>query len=78
MNELFSTAGLATRVIWKVLVIKMDDTTVALLRKSFKWVFDKGSPVLSYSLLLMKGWPQSRNLRGKKRKVREFTQLIQA
>ena len=65
MNELFSPAGLASRVIWKVLVIKMDDTTVALLRKSFKWVFDKHSPVLAHSLLLTKGWPQSGNLRGK-------------
>ena len=60
MNELFSSAGLASQVLWKVLVIKMDDTTSALLRKSFKWVFDKGFPVLSHSLLLMK-----RNLRGK-------------
>ena len=74
MNELFSPAGLASRIIWKVLVIKMDDTTVALLRKC---VFDKGSPVLSHSLLLTKGWPQSGNLKKKKRKVREFKQLIQ-
>ena len=43
----------------------MDDATVALLRKSFKWVFDKGFPVLSHSLLLMKGWPQSGNLKEK-------------
>ena len=27
----------------------MDDATVALLRKSFKWVLDKGFPVLSHS-----------------------------
>ena len=56
----------------------MDDATVALLRKSFKWVFDKGFPVLSHSLLLMKGWPQSGNLREKMRKVRELKQLVQA
>ena len=67
MNELFSPAGLALWVIWKVLVIKMDDTTVAMLRKLFKWVFDKGSPVLSHSLLLTKGWPQSGNLRKKEK-----------
>ena len=72
MNELFSSAGLASKVLWKVLVIKMDDTTSALLRKSFTWVFDKGFPVLKHSLLLMKG-----NLREKKRKVREFKQLVQ-
>ena len=72
MNELFSSAGLASQVLWKVLVIKVDDTTSALLRKSFTWVFDKGFPVLSHSLLLMKGI-----LRGKKRKVREFKQLVQ-
>ena len=56
----------------------MDDATVALLRKSFKWVFDKGFPVLSHSLLLMKGWPQAGNLREKRRKVRELKQLVQA
>ena len=39
----------------------MDDTISALLRKSFKWVFNKGFPILSHSLLLMKG-----NLKGKK------------
>ena len=55
MNELFSPARLASRVIWKVLVTKMDDTTVALLRKSLKWVFNKGSQCLSHTLLLMKG-----------------------
>ena len=73
MDELFSPAGLASQVIWKVLVIKMDDTTVALLGKSFKWVFNKGSPVLSHSLLLTNG---SGNLR-EKRKVKEFKELIQ-
>ena len=46
----------------------MDDATVALLRKSFKWVVEKGFPVLSHSLLLMKGWPQSGNLREKREK----------
>ena len=56
----------------------MDDATVALLRKSFKWVLDKGFPVLSHSLLLMKGWPQLGNLREKRRKVRELKQLVQA
>ena len=56
----------------------MDDATVALLTKSFKWVLDKGFPVLSHSLLLMKGWPQSGNLREKRRKVMELKQLIQA
>ena len=56
----------------------MDDATVALLRKSFKWVFDKGFPVLSHTLLLMKGWPQSGNLREKKRKVKELRQLVKA
>ena len=76
MNELFSPVGLASRVIWKVLVIKMDDTTVALLRKSFKWVFNKGSLVLSHILLLTKGWPQSGNLR-KKEKSQGIKQLIQ-
>ena len=67
MNELFSPAGLASWVIWKVLVIKMDDTTVAMLRKSFKWVFDKGPPVLPHSLLLTKGWPV-REFEGQKEK----------
>ena len=76
MNDLFSPAGLASQVIWKVLVIKMDDTTVALLRKSFMWVFNKGSLVLLHTLLLRKGWPQSGNLR-KKREKSEFKQLIQ-
>ena len=56
----------------------MDDATVALLRKSFKWVFDKGFSVLSHSLLLMKGWPQSGNSKEKRRKVRELKQLVQA
>ena len=60
MNELFSSTELVSQVLWKVLVTKMDDTTSALLRKSFKWVFHKGFPVLSHSLLPMKG-----NLRGK-------------
>ena len=53
----------------------MDDATVALLRKSFKWVFDKGFPVLSHSLLLMKGWPQSGNLREKGEKSRNLNSL---
>ena len=61
-----------------LLSIKVDDATVALLRKSFKWVFDKGFPVLSHSLLLMKGWPQSGNLREKRRKVKELKQLVQS
>ena len=59
----------------------MDDATVALLRKSIKWVFDKGFPVLSHSLLLMKGWPQSGNLRGgggEGEKSRELKQLVKA
>ena len=76
MNELFSPAGLASWVIWKVLVIKMDDTTVAMFRKSFKWVFDKGAPVLSHSLLLMEGWPQSGNLRKKREKSANLNSLF--
>ena len=53
----------------------MDDATVALLRKSFTWVFDKGFPVLSHSLLLMKEWPQSGNLREKRRKAGNLNSL---
>ena len=67
MNELFSSAGLASQILWKVLVIKMDDTTSTLL-----WVFDNGFPVLSHSLLLMKG-----NLSEKNRGIREFKQPVQ-
>ena len=54
----------------------MDATTLALLRKSFKWVFRKGFPVLSHSLLLMEGVATVKEFEGKKRKVREFKQLV--
>ena len=72
MKELFSPAGLASRVIWKVLVTKMDDTTAALLRKSLKWVFNKGSLVLSHTLLLTKVWPQPGNLRTKEKSQESY------
>ena len=38
-------------------------------------VFNKGSLVLSHTLLLTKGWPQSENLK-KKEKSQEIKQLI--
>ena len=61
-----------TKRVW---VIKMDDTTLVLLRKSCKWVFDKGFPVLSHSLLLMKWWPQSLSLRKKGEKSGNLNSL---
>ena len=55
----------------------MDDATVALLRKSFKWVLDKGFPVLSHSASY-EMVATVRDLREKRRKVRELKQLVQA
>ena len=75
INELFSPTGLASHFLWKVLVIKTDDATVALLRKLLKWVFDKGFPVLSHSLLLTQGWPQPGNLRKKGEKSGNLSSL---